>query len=91
MSTLLTYIRKHYCAQLGALQQGGTEGYGGDMSPTLKSMGDLLCIVPPRHFYHNIYFDWLVPPTYKIVAAPLMPILLIEAYIYTYIYINIYI
>ena len=23
------------------------------------------------HFYNNIYFDWLVPPTYKIVPAPL--------------------
>ena len=26
---------------------------------------------PPPHFYHNIYFDWLVPPTYQIVPTPL--------------------
>ena len=26
---------------------------------------------PPPHFYHNIYLYWFVPPTYKIVPAPL--------------------
>ena len=44
---------------------------GGDMSPTLKSRGTSYVLVP-YHLYQNIYFDWLVPPTYKIVPAPLL-------------------
>ena len=38
--------------------------------PTLKARGPPMYCSP--HFYHNIYFDWLVPPTYKIIPAPLM-------------------
>ena len=38
---------------------------GGGMSTRLKP---IYC--PPPHFYHNIDFDWLLPPTYKIVPAP---------------------
>ena len=29
-------------------------------------------VLPPPHFYHNIYFYRFVPPTYKIVSAPLI-------------------
>ena len=35
-----------------------------------ETQGDLLCVGPP-YFYHNIYFDWLVPSTFKSFAAPL--------------------
>ena len=39
--------------------------------PTLKYRWTFNVLVP--HFYHNIYFDWLVPPPYihTIVPAPL--------------------
>ena len=47
---------------VGALQQGGDEG--GNVHPTLKYRGPPMYWSPPPHFYHNIYFDWLVPPTY---------------------------
>ena len=43
-------------------------------------------IITPPHFYHKIYFDWLVPPTlcstYKIVPAPLV----IAMYIFNILY-----
>ena len=45
-------------------------GNGGYVPPTLKSRGTSYVLPPP--LYHNIYFDWLVPPTYKIVPAPLI-------------------
>ena len=49
-------------------EQGGR----GNMSPPpLKYRGTSYVLVPPK-FYHNIYFDWLVPPIYKIVPAPLL-------------------
>ena len=38
--------------------------------PTLKYKGTSYVLVP--HFYHNIYFDWLVPPIYKIYPARLI-------------------
>ena len=46
----------------GAATRGWT---GGDMPPppTLKSRGTSYVLVPTPTFYHNIYFDWLVPPT----------------------------
>ena len=50
-----------------ALQQGD----GGICPPHFKIS------LPPPHFYYNIYFDWLVPPTYIIVPAPIMVILYI--------------
>ena len=48
-----------------------TEGVVGYVPPPhFKIYRDLLW--SPPHFYHNIYFDWLVPPTYKIVPALLI-------------------
>ena len=57
-----------------SLDRGAETGGRGNMSPpTLKSRGTyyilfyLLCIsyeLYYPHFYHNIYFDWLVPPPY---------------------------
>ena len=50
----------------------GTGGYvPGTLSLTLKSRGTSYVLVPPQ-FYHTIYFYWLVPPTYKMVPAPLI-------------------
>ena len=58
---------------MGIIGRGAaTEGDRGDMSPTLKSRGTSYVLDPP-HFYHNIYFDWLVPPTYQNrSSAPLL-------------------
>ena len=56
--------------RLGVLQQGGDGGLGDMSPPTLKSMEPHV-LVPPN-FYHTIYFDWLVTPTYKIVPTPLL-------------------
>ena len=41
-------------------------------SLTLKYSGTSYVLVPHPHFYYQIYFDWLVHPTYKIVPAPLL-------------------
>ena len=50
----------------------GTEGYVLP-PPTLKSrMTYYVLVLPSPHYYHNSYFDWLVPPTYNIVPAPLL-------------------
>ena len=52
----------------GAATGGG--GAGGYVPPTLNLGAPPIYWSP--HFYHNIYFDRLVPPpTYKIVPAPL--------------------
>ena len=50
--------------------KGATRG-GGLCPPILKSRGTSYVLAPP-HFCHNIYFDWLVPPKYKIVPASLI-------------------
>ena len=67
MAYITIYVLYTNLYRVGALQQGGW----GDMSPTLKSRGTSYVLVSP-HFYHNIYFDWLVPPAFKIVPAPLV-------------------
>ena len=45
--------------------------------PTLKYRGNSCVLPPPPHFYHQLYFDWFVPPTFKIVPAPLICTLII--------------
>ena len=73
----VTYPIAHYLlkgdicnsCRYGRCNRGGR----GDMSPppaTLKYRGTSYVLVPPPHFYHNIYFDWLVS-LHTIVAAPL--------------------
>ena len=61
------------------------------MSPPLSNLGGppMYC-PPPPHFYHKMCFDWLVPPTYKIVPAPLVIYNTLYIYIYIYVYIYVY-
>ena len=64
------YIRMYTCRTLythGRCKRGT----GWTCPPILKSRGTSYVLVPPPYFYHKMYFDWLAPPTLKIVPAPL--------------------
>ena len=40
--------------------RGPATGGVGDMFPSLKCKVTSYVLVPPPHFYYQIYFDWLV-------------------------------
>ena len=82
MRSIRIVLTCHNCLEATYLSLGdttwGAEGY----APHFKIYGDLLCIGPPPHFFHNIYFDWLIPHTYTIVPMPLA-----DNVVYIYVYI----
>ena len=62
----IIYIQ--YIRTRGAATRGG----GGICPPPILKSRVISYILVPPYFYHQIYFDWLVSPTYKIVPAPLV-------------------
>ena len=60
----VSYDKIHEILKIHKIRCAATGGNGGICPPpTLRSRGTSYVLVP-LHFYHNIYFDWLVPPTY---------------------------
>ena len=55
------YAERRFVLRRGAATEGEWDGARG-YAPSIKSRGTS----------YNIYVDWLVPPTYKIIPEPLM-------------------